>query len=337
MWDDHEVANNEWTDGAEDHQPDAEGEYRIRKVDAVRAYHEWLPTREPITGGQLAYNRTVHFGDIVSVTLLETRLMERTDPNANPAGNVFANVSREISGSATPAPADWPGSDLERRLLAIKRDLDGYRAREDKHLLGDSQLRWVEESTKESAAAGVAWQVFAQASVVQDMMSPDLEAAAAALDARGPAGGRGRSEGQSVGSTPPEGHASWTAAVKAWTDWSGNGTNGVSGGVSRGVSGGVSGGVVSGAGAAVGVGGRHVPVDAARGLLALGRYRLNWNFDDWHGYAAERRRFLAAVVPHANRVVILGGDSHDSWAGVVSSSPDQWRAEGSWEGLDGKP
>jgi hypothetical protein len=60
-------------------------------------------------------------------------------------------------------------------------------------------------------------------------------------------------------------------------------------------------------GVGVGVDGRDVPVDEARGLLALGRYRVNWNFDDWHGYAAEQRRFLSAVIPNANRAVILVG------------------------------
>ena len=73
-----------------------------------------------------------------------------------------------------------------------------------------------------------------------------------------------------------------------------------------------------------------MPVGAARALLAAGRYRLNWNFDDWRGYAAERRRLLKALVPNANRAVIIGGDSHDSWAGVIAADETHWGAEGSW-------
>jgi alkaline phosphatase D len=148
MWDDHEVTNNEWMSGAEDHQPGLEGPYAVRLAAAVQAYHEWLPTREP-TGDKAAYNRTVHFGDVASITVLETRLTARTDPNANPAGNVFANVTKEIAHSADHSvPAKWPGSDLERRLLAIKRELDVYREREDKEILGHGQLQWVGESTR---------------------------------------------------------------------------------------------------------------------------------------------------------------------------------------------
>lgn len=85
-WATHEVANNEWMRGAEDHQPDVEGGYAARMAAAVRAYHEWLPTREPpgvdvdVNDGETkknmaaAYNRTVHFGDVASITVLETRL-----------------------------------------------------------------------------------------------------------------------------------------------------------------------------------------------------------------------------------------------------------------------
>ena len=330
MWDDHEVANNEWMRGAEDHQADREGAYADRVTAALRAYHEWLPTREPVgsagSGDPLVaarYNRTVHFGDVASVIVLETRLTARTDPNVNPAGNVFTNVSREIAGSKTPHPAAWPGSELERRLKRIKSELDGYRSKEEAVIVGQLQLEWVRDSTKASADAGVAWQVFAQGSVVQDMMSPDLEAAAAALDA-----GRGDTtvppmtqaqaeavleNGQRVAHPPPRGHASWSAALRAWTDWDGVASSGGRGVVP-----------------AAGEGGLDVPVADARALLAMGRFRINWNFDDWHGYAAERRRFLTAALPNAKRAVVLGGDSHDAWAGIVSSDPAHWRVAGSW-------
>ena len=46
MWDDHEIANNPWMNGAEDHQA-WEGDFTTRARAAIRAYHEWLPTREP--------------------------------------------------------------------------------------------------------------------------------------------------------------------------------------------------------------------------------------------------------------------------------------------------
>ena len=43
-WDDHEVTNDQWKDGAENHQSD-EGNYHVRRARAHRAYDEWMPVR----------------------------------------------------------------------------------------------------------------------------------------------------------------------------------------------------------------------------------------------------------------------------------------------------
>jgi len=50
VWDDHETANNSWTDGAENHKPD-QGSWNRRKAAAIKAYYEWMPIREPDGGG----------------------------------------------------------------------------------------------------------------------------------------------------------------------------------------------------------------------------------------------------------------------------------------------
>ena len=44
VWDDHESANNSYTDGAENHNS-GEGLWSDRKLDAQKAYFEWLPIR----------------------------------------------------------------------------------------------------------------------------------------------------------------------------------------------------------------------------------------------------------------------------------------------------
>src|SRR4030095_6552342 len=46
MWDDHESANNSWRDGAENHQPETEGPWNMRKAAAIRAYREWMPVSD---------------------------------------------------------------------------------------------------------------------------------------------------------------------------------------------------------------------------------------------------------------------------------------------------
>lgn len=69
VWDDHEVANDAWKEGAENHQAD-EGSYAERRRAAERAYFEWLPLRETPSG---QVQRSFRFGDLLSIVLADTR------------------------------------------------------------------------------------------------------------------------------------------------------------------------------------------------------------------------------------------------------------------------
>jgi alkaline phosphatase D len=77
VWDDHEVANNAWRDGAENHDPASEGPYAARRAAALQAYHEWLPTRLPDPARNDRIYRSFDFGDLVSLHMLDTRLVAR--------------------------------------------------------------------------------------------------------------------------------------------------------------------------------------------------------------------------------------------------------------------
>jgi len=72
IWDDHEITNNAYVDGAQNHQPD-EGDYALRKAVARQVYYEWLPIRE----GQTHY-RKFGFGQNVDLFMLDERLAGRT-------------------------------------------------------------------------------------------------------------------------------------------------------------------------------------------------------------------------------------------------------------------
>lgn len=52
----------------------------------------------------------------------------------------------------------------------------------------------------------------------------------------------------------------------------------------------------------------------ARTLTAVGKYKINSNFDSWAGYQ-ENKRTLLKVLSQAKNTVIYGGDSHNAWAG----------------------
>ncbi|TRX62653.1 alkaline phosphatase [Fulvivirga sp. M361] len=76
IWDDHEIANNSYTEGAQNHQPD-EGDYMTRKEAARKAYYEWLPVRE--TKPQNLY-RQFSYGSLADLIMLDERLAGRTMP-----------------------------------------------------------------------------------------------------------------------------------------------------------------------------------------------------------------------------------------------------------------
>ncbi|QER40183.1 alkaline phosphatase [Acinetobacter suaedae] len=77
VWDDHELANDTWKDGAENHQEN-EGSFLERKLAALQAYFEWMPIR-PIDGQQVKIYRQFDFGHLVQLTMLDTRIIARDE------------------------------------------------------------------------------------------------------------------------------------------------------------------------------------------------------------------------------------------------------------------
>ncbi|WP_430459444.1 alkaline phosphatase D family protein [Thalassolituus sp. LLYu03] len=76
VWDDHELANDTWKNGAQNHN-DGEGEFADRKAAAIQAYHEWLPIR---TGSDSAKIwRTFAFGNLVNLVMMDTRMYARDE------------------------------------------------------------------------------------------------------------------------------------------------------------------------------------------------------------------------------------------------------------------
>ena len=109
VWDDHEIANDTWRDGAENHQSATEGSFGARKAAAMQAYHEWMPTRN--AQPELIY-RSFAFGNLVALHMLDTRVIARdeqlsygkffTASGFDAAGFTAAvgNASRQLMGTA---------------------------------------------------------------------------------------------------------------------------------------------------------------------------------------------------------------------------------------------
>ena len=83
IWDDHEVANDSYQTGAQNHQPD-EGDFQARKQGALQAYREWLPIR-PSRTPEILY-RSFACGDLLDLVVIDTRhagrdaQVDRCDP-----------------------------------------------------------------------------------------------------------------------------------------------------------------------------------------------------------------------------------------------------------------
>ncbi|QZY30741.1 alkaline phosphatase D family protein [Nocardioides coralli] len=74
-WDDHEVTNDSWKDGAENHD-EGEGGYRRRRARAHRAYDEWMPVRmngtADLRDGSRLFRR-LRWGALAEISMLDLR------------------------------------------------------------------------------------------------------------------------------------------------------------------------------------------------------------------------------------------------------------------------
>ncbi len=148
VWDDHEVANDSWENGAENHNPSTEGAYAERKMAAIQAWYEWLPVRPPATMEDIIYRR-FQYGDLVDLLMLDTRHVGRDEQ---------LQYSDFASGGII--------------------DVDSVRAAYNdstRSILGSEQLGWLREQLNQSSAR---WQVLGQQVLMSRyrIPSPLLEA-----------------------------------------------------------------------------------------------------------------------------------------------------------------
>ena len=123
VWDDHEVTNNGWSGGADNHNPDqGEGDWAMRQAAGYRAYLEWMPIRESASPGIRLY-RHFRFGRLVDLLMLDTRGLRDRQP---------------------------PGKDVAA-IVDPKRTL-----------LGAAQEAWLFDELRASQRAGTAWRMLGQ-------------------------------------------------------------------------------------------------------------------------------------------------------------------------------
>ncbi|EJE53235.1 phosphodiesterase/alkaline phosphatase D [Acidovorax sp. CF316] len=140
VWDDHEITNDTWANGAENHQSATEGSFAARKAAAMQAYHEWMPTRN--AQPELIY-RSFAFGDLVALHMLDTRVIGRDEQ-----------------------------ADYTRFFTASGFDAAGFTAAvgsPTRQLMGATQTQWLQQ---QMAASSATWQVLGQQVLMGRMNIP---------------------------------------------------------------------------------------------------------------------------------------------------------------------
>ncbi len=156
-WDDHESANDSWKEGASNHQDD-EGGWAVREAASLTAFYEWTPTRPPAEGEpRSAFWRNFEFGNLASLTMLETRLAAR---------------SEQVDWALFPVPADADPEDEEvkAKVTSFENDIVGN---PERRMLGDAQGDFVEAALARSVEAGQPWQLLGNQVLLAKIYSPD--------------------------------------------------------------------------------------------------------------------------------------------------------------------
>ncbi len=96
IYDDHEFANDAWMNGAENHQPN-EGLWSARKAMAQKAFFEWLPVRQTSVANPYQIYRTIKYGTLLELIMLDTRITGR-DLQAGTSGATINATSRNLLG-----------------------------------------------------------------------------------------------------------------------------------------------------------------------------------------------------------------------------------------------
>lgn len=128
VWDDHELANDTWREGAQNHDPALEGLFLARKRMAIQAYYEWMPIRAPEPNRPERIYRSFDFGNLLSLHMLDTRVIGRDQQLAYAR---YLGAGGRFDGAAFAADVGDPARQLmgSEQTGWLQRQLSGSKAR----------------------------------------------------------------------------------------------------------------------------------------------------------------------------------------------------------------
>jgi alkaline phosphatase D len=144
VWDDHEVANDTYKYGAQNHNK-GEGDFFERRLAAISAYYEWLPIRPPKGNQSPEIYRYFEFGNLLSLYMLDTRIIGR---------------DKQLDYSEY--------RDTETNTFNSKKFIHDIN-KPQRTLLGKKQFDWLNAAIFQSTSK---WQVLGQQVLMSKMMLP---------------------------------------------------------------------------------------------------------------------------------------------------------------------
>jgi predicted extracellular nuclease/phosphodiesterase/alkaline phosphatase D-like protein len=303
IWDDHETANDSWSGGAENHQPGTEGDWITRRDAALKAYHEWLPIRDPdqrqASDGATALSplsqgyRSFNFGEVLSLHVLETRLTARDEQLEYPdaaavqarIGAILTNPTELLAYASrigrTP-PTDPSAIPAFATALAplVTQELVFATVQKawgdpNRDLIGDTQMAWLQQQMATSTAA---WQVLGQQVLMQRMAVP----AELLLNPGNPA--------------LLDKYAAPLHKLATGTPFA--------------------------------------SLSPAEQALFAEAGKIPYNLDSWDGYGVERETILQTALALGKRLISLGGDTHNAWSGVLDTMSAGSKPAGTVAGVE---
>jgi alkaline phosphatase D len=141
MWDDHEVADDNWAEGAYNHDEDTQGPYEERLAAATQAYLEWLPIREHADDPARLYRR-FELGSLATLHMIDSRSYRSRQVGAD-----------ELDPGAVDPRPDPAVDDPDRTML------------------GREQKEWFKAGLAESQAT---WQLVGNPQMITPVLFPPL-------------------------------------------------------------------------------------------------------------------------------------------------------------------
>ncbi len=291
VWDDHELCNDSWIEGAENHN-EAEGDFFARAKAARQAYHEWMPIRTAAAGDQAPIYRSFKLGNLADLIMLDTRQHGRVRPldyatdlpmhsalfqidaagqgrliNDAQAGQFPAeqvqriNLPHQYVDGKSQAVTDYQtiasltAETLPRGWYYLpdpQAFKQGALLDKSRTILGQDQEHWLDTQLQTSQKRGAIWQVLGQQVLMGKLQLPIMTDEELGLE----------------------------QAKDAY----------------------------------------RPALEFMQNMAPAG---LPLNLDAWDGYAACRERVFKSLLQYASNPLVLAGDTHNAWAFNLSNNEGQ--------------